>query len=123
MLCKPLLRNMTHGAGQGAIDRKSSIKEELLTQRDQPAQVLLQRLGRNPSEGHAGSGAIVSRRQRQPKEAGSLFGVTEEKLIEIADPKEDESVPVLGLDLSPLAHQWGIVSLWHYVGLQRSGMS
>jgi hypothetical protein len=28
---------------------------------------------------------------------------------------------VLGFDLSPLAHQWGIVSLWHHVGLQGSG--
>ena len=93
-----------------------------LPKRNQPCQVIVQRLGRNAGEGHTSRRSVVSRRERQPQEPGSLLGVLEEQLVEISDPEEDERVPVLGFDLSPLAHQWSIVSLWHYEGLQGSGM-
>ena len=94
-----------------------------LAQRDQPSQIFVQCLGGNAREGHTSRRPVVSRRERQPQEPGSLLGVPEEELVEIADPEEDESILMLGFDLSPLAHQWGIVSLWHYVGLRGSGMS
>lgn len=94
---------------------------DLLPQGHQPTQVLIQRLGRHPREGHTSRCSIVSRRERQSKESGSLFGVLEEEFVKVADSEEDESIPVLGFDLSPLAHQWGIVSLWHCVELQGLG--
>ena len=93
-----------------------------LPQRNQPSQVLVQGLCRNASEGHTSCRSVVSRRERQPQEPGSLLGVPKEKLVEISDPKKDERVPVPGFDLSPLTHQWSIVGLWHYERLQGSGM-
>ncbi len=93
-----------------------------LPQGNQPPQVFVQRLGRNAGEGHTSRCSVVSRRERQPQEPGSLLGVFEEQLVEISDPEEDERVPVLGFDLSPLAHQWSIVGLWHYEWLQGAGI-
>ncbi len=86
---------------------------DLLSQPDQPSQVLVQRFCGDARKRHPGGGPVVSRGERQPEESGSLLGVTEEEFVKIAHPEEDESVPVLGLHLSPLAHQWSIVSLWH----------
>ena len=72
---------------------------------DQPTQIFIQCFHRDPGQGDSGSSTVVPGGQGQPEEARPFLGVTKKELIEIADPKEHQGLPMAGFHLPPLLHE------------------
>ena len=77
-------------------------------QLEQTRQIGFDRVKRHPRHHHRLAARLAALRERDVEQAGGLFGIGKEQLVEVAHAVEQQRVGVLGLEAEVLLHHGGV---------------